>query len=71
MLKYMNAQTLIERLLTRGLNQSEIQRRTGISQSTISHLYKGTRGKRTSYEIVKKLEDLLLEVEEPVSVSSA
>lgn len=64
----MNAKTLIERLMARGMTQMEIHRRTGISQPTISHLFTGSRGKRTSYEIVKRLSDLLDELESGASV---
>lgn len=59
----MNAKAIIERLLFRGLTQREIQRRSGLAQSTISHLHTGTRGKRTSYEIVDRLQKLLEEVD--------
>ncbi|MDR8077827.1 helix-turn-helix domain-containing protein [Burkholderia cenocepacia] len=61
----MNAKTIIDKLLAHGLTQSEIQRRWGIPQATISHLYTGSRGRRTSYETMcrlnKALEDVLRE----------
>ncbi|MBJ9709856.1 helix-turn-helix domain-containing protein [Burkholderia gladioli] len=58
----MNAKTIIEKLLANGLSQSEIQRRWGIPQATISHLYTGSRGKRTSYETMRQLEKALEDV---------
>ncbi|WP_186101414.1 helix-turn-helix domain-containing protein [Burkholderia gladioli] len=58
----MNAKTIIEKLLAHGLSQSEIQRRWGIPQATISHLYTGSRGKRTSYETMRQLERALEDV---------
>ncbi|WP_223996488.1 helix-turn-helix domain-containing protein [Burkholderia gladioli] len=58
----MNAQTLIADLMRSGLTQMEIERRSGVDQSTVSGLYTGKRGKRVSYEVVKKLETLHGEV---------
>ncbi|MBT2177760.1 helix-turn-helix domain-containing protein [Ralstonia thomasii] len=66
----MNAKTIIERLLARGLTQQEIARRSGNSQSTISHLYTGTRGKRTSFETVQSLSDLLSQIEADAAPST-
>ncbi|WP_158658369.1 helix-turn-helix transcriptional regulator [Achromobacter sp. AONIH1] len=60
----MDSKNLINRLLTHGLTQAEIQRRAGVSQSTVSHLHTGKRGKRTSFEIVQRLDALLREVEQ-------
>jgi transcriptional regulator with XRE-family HTH domain len=68
-LVFMNAKTIIERLLARGMTQQEIARRSGNSQSTISHLYTGTRGKRTSFDTVQRLSDLLIQVEAEGSAS--
>ena len=52
----MNAKTLITELLASGLTQKEIERRTGIDQSTVSGIYTGKRGKRVSYETMTKLQ---------------
>ncbi|MBY4726626.1 MULTISPECIES: helix-turn-helix domain-containing protein [Burkholderia] len=58
----MNAQQMISDLMAAGLTQMEIERRTGIDQSTVSSLYTGKRGKRVSYEVVSKLLELHKEV---------
>jgi transcriptional regulator with XRE-family HTH domain len=52
----MDAKTLIAELLASGLTQKEIERRTGIDQSTVSGIYTGKRGKRVSYETMTKLQ---------------
>lgn len=62
MISDMNAQTLIAELMSANLTQMEIQRRTGIDQSTISGIHTGKRGKRTSYEVMVKLQALHDEV---------
>jgi transcriptional regulator with XRE-family HTH domain len=59
---FMNAQAIISELVNRGLTQQEIQRRSGVHQSTVSALLTGRRGKNTSYDIVTKLQKLLEEV---------
>ncbi|MEK7916619.1 hypothetical protein [Burkholderia contaminans] len=58
----MNAQTLIADLMRSGLTQMEIERRSGVDQSTVSGLYTGKRGKRVSYEVMSKLTALHDEV---------
>lgn len=58
----MNAQNIIAELLRRGLTQKEIERRSGVDQSTVSAIHTGRRGKRVSYEVVFKLQKLLDEV---------
>lgn len=58
----MNAQTLITELMNRGLTQKEIERRSGVDQSTVSAIYTGRRGKRVSYDVVMRLQALLDEV---------
>ncbi|HEM7889455.1 hypothetical protein [Burkholderia cepacia] len=54
----MNPQAIISDLLNFGFTQMEIERRTGVDQSTISSLYTGKRGKRVSYEVGSKLQAL-------------
>lgn len=58
----MNAQTIIAELLGRGLTQKEIERRSGVNQSTVSAIHTGRRGKRVGYDIVMKLQKLMDEV---------
>lgn len=58
----MNAQTIIAELLRRGMTQKEIERRSGVDQSTVSAIHTGRRGKRVSYEVVIRLQGLLDEV---------
>lgn len=58
----MDAKTLIAELIGAGLTQMEIERRTGIDQSTVSGIYTGRRGKRVSYEVMQKLKALVEEV---------
>lgn len=62
MLAIMSAKLLIDGLLSAGLTQTEIERRSGVSQSMISCIHTGKRGKRTSYDIVMKLQALRDEV---------
>jgi hypothetical protein len=45
-----------------GLNQMEIQRRSGVDQSVVSALKTGRKGKRMPYETVIALEKLRDEV---------
>lgn len=59
----MNAKNIAEQLISLGLSQSDVWRRAGVSQSTVSHILTGKRGKRTSFEVVQRLQDLLLEVQ--------
>lgn len=59
---FMNPQTLIAELMGANLTQKEIERRTGVDQSTISGLHTGKRGKRISYEVMVKLQALHDEV---------
>lgn len=58
----MNAQAMIADLMRSGLTQMEIERRSGVDQSTVSGLYTGKRGKRVSYEVVSRLHTLHTEV---------
>lgn len=58
----MNAQSIISALMVAGLTQMEIERRSGVDQSTVSGLYTGKRGKRVSFEVVSKLQALHAEV---------
>lgn len=53
---------IIAELMERGLTQMEIERRSGVDQSTVSAIYTGRRGKRVSYDVVMKLNALLDEV---------
>lgn len=57
-MNFMNPQKLIADLMGANLTQKEIERRTGIDQSTISGLHTGKRGKRISYEVMVKLQAL-------------
>ncbi|MDN7544787.1 hypothetical protein [Burkholderia cenocepacia] len=58
----MNAQSIISALMAAGLTQMEIERRSGVDQSTVSGLYTGKRGKRVSFEVASKLQTLYAEV---------
>ncbi|WP_153100820.1 helix-turn-helix domain-containing protein [Paraburkholderia hayleyella] len=58
----MSAHPILSKLLSHGLTQMEIHRRSGIPQSTISHLHTGRRGKRPSYDVIVKLEKLLRDI---------
>jgi transcriptional regulator with XRE-family HTH domain len=60
----MDAKATIAELMGAGLTQTEIARRTGIDQSTVSGIYTGRRGKRISYEVMQKLKSLLVDVRE-------
>ncbi|WP_175154566.1 helix-turn-helix domain-containing protein [Achromobacter piechaudii] len=60
----MNAKNIAEQLIALGLSQSEVWRRAGVSQSTVSHILTGKRGKRTSFEVVQRLQALLLQVQQ-------
>lgn len=60
----MNAKNIAEHLIALGLSQSEVWRRAGVSQSTVSHILTGKRGKRTSFEVVQRLQALLLQVQQ-------
>ncbi|AZS80692.1 XRE family transcriptional regulator [Achromobacter spanius] len=60
----MNAKNIAEQLIALGLSQSEVGRRAGVSQSTVSHILTGKRGKRTSFEVVQRLQALLLQVQQ-------
>jgi transcriptional regulator with XRE-family HTH domain len=62
MLMDMNAQSIIAELMQRGLTQKEIERRSGVDQSTVSSLYTGKRGKRVSHDVIVRLQNLLDEV---------
>ncbi|MDN7965581.1 hypothetical protein QZM92_26735 [Burkholderia multivorans] len=53
---------MIADLMGSGITQMEIERRTGVDQSTVSGLYTGKRGKRVSYEVVIRLQALHAEV---------
>lgn len=54
-MSYMDAKTLIDELLGAGLTQMEIERRSGVDQSTISGIKTGKRGKRPAYETMAAL----------------
>ena len=58
----MNANLIVRELIALGLTQMEIERRSGIDQSTVSALNTGRYGKRTSYTTVCALNDLLTAV---------
>jgi len=58
----MNPQAIISDLMKSGLTQMEIERRTGVDQSTISGLYTGKRGKRVSFDVANKLANLHAEL---------
>jgi len=59
----MNSKTIVDQLLASGLSQKDIERRWGIPQTTISHIHRGTRGKRTSHELIQRLAAALAEFE--------
>ncbi|MFA1682506.1 helix-turn-helix domain-containing protein [Achromobacter dolens] len=59
----MNPKIIAEQLIALGLSQSDVWKRAGVSQSTVSHILSGKRGKRTSFEIVQRLQALLDEVQ--------
>jgi transcriptional regulator with XRE-family HTH domain len=73
MLVDMNAQSIIAELMQRGLTQKEIERRSGVDQSTVSSLYTGKRGKRVSYDVIVRLQSLLdeLRAEIPPAIDDA
>lgn len=54
----MDAKTLIDELTAAGLTQMEIERRSGVDQSTISGIKTGKRGKRPTYQTVDALKRL-------------
>jgi transcriptional regulator with XRE-family HTH domain len=54
----MDAKLLIDELLGAGLTQMEIERQSGVDQSTISGIKTGKRGKRPAYETVDALKKL-------------
>lgn len=58
----MKANLLVTELLSFGLTQMEIEKRSGVAQSIVSALKRGVRGKRMSYETVMALEKLRDEV---------
>lgn len=49
---------MIADLMQRGLTQMEIERLSGVDQSTVSAIHTGRRGKRVSYEVMSKLKRL-------------
>ncbi|MGS1019742.1 helix-turn-helix domain-containing protein [Burkholderia glumae] len=57
----MKGTLVVNELLSLGLSQMEIERRSGVDQTTVSALKRGTR-KSTSYEKVVALEGLLYAV---------
>lgn len=59
---FLEAKAALDQLMLLKLTQPEIARRSGLSQPTISHLATGRRGKRTSFDVTKRLNDLLAEV---------
>ncbi|MFY2611089.1 helix-turn-helix domain-containing protein [Achromobacter xylosoxidans] len=60
----MNPKIIAEQLIALGLSQSDVWKRAGVSQSTVSHILSGKRGKRTSFEVVQRLQALLVEVQQ-------
>lgn len=54
----MKGKLVVDELILLGLSQMEIERRSGVDQTTVSCLHRGSR-KRTSYENVIALEALL------------
>jgi len=63
----MNANLIVRELIALGLTQMEIERRSGVDQSTVSALNTGRQGKRTPYATVSALNTLL----EAVKTTSA
>ncbi|ENZ79596.1 MULTISPECIES: helix-turn-helix domain-containing protein [Ralstonia] len=59
---FLEAKAALDQLIALKLSQPEIARRSGVSQPTLSHLATGRRGKRTSFDVTKRLNDLLSEV---------
>ncbi|NML34910.1 helix-turn-helix domain-containing protein [Paraburkholderia antibiotica] len=53
---------MIADLMKAGLTQKEIERRSGVDQSTVSSLHTGKRGKRVSYETVSRLQQVWRQV---------
>lgn len=49
---------MIADLMQAGMTQMEIERQSGVDQSTVSGIYTGRRGKRISYEVMSKLKQL-------------
>ncbi|WP_157661675.1 helix-turn-helix domain-containing protein [Burkholderia ubonensis] len=58
----MNAADIVKELSERGLTQLEIQRRSGVHQSTVSAIKTGRRGTNIRHDIHMKLQTLLDEV---------
>ncbi|MFY1963614.1 helix-turn-helix domain-containing protein [Achromobacter xylosoxidans] len=65
----MNPKIIAEQLIALGLSQSDVWKRAGVSQSTVSHILSGKRGKRTSFEVVQRLHALLVEVQQEKGVA--
>lgn len=65
----MNPKIIAEQLIALGLSQSDVWKRAGVSQSTVSHILSGKRGKRTSFEVVQRLQALLVEVQQEKGVA--
>lgn len=59
---FLEAKAALDQLIAMKLTQPEIARRSGVSQPTISHLATGRRGKRTSFDVTRRLNDLLTKV---------
>lgn len=55
----MNANLIVRELIALGLTQMEIERRSGVDQSSVSALNTGRYGKRTPYTTVCALSELL------------
>ena len=60
----MNAQQLIIEIRSTGITQVQLSKLSGLSQSCISDLENGKRGKRTSHETMQKLQEAWLELSE-------
>ncbi|MDR5800599.1 helix-turn-helix domain-containing protein [Caballeronia sp. LZ001] len=54
----MDIKTIIQDLISAGMTQMEIERQSGVDQSTISGILSGKRGKRPSYRTFDSLQRL-------------
>lgn len=69
----MNSNDIVHELLNFGLTQKDIERRCGIKQCVVSALKTGRYGKRTPYNTVCALKNLLdtVRLERAVSTKEA
>lgn len=58
----MNANTIVRELMSLGLTQREIERRSGVKQCVVSALNTGRYGRRTPYDTLISLQKVLDEM---------